>query len=380
MPGRETIHRRPRIEDLWFGKLSWTQRAMIAGLLPASLLYRAAQNLRNAFWHFAKKRVPIRTISIGNLTVGGNGKTPFTLFLASRLQAHGLSVGIVSRGFGRTGKDRAALVSDGATIKLPPEEAGDEPLMIAKSFHGPIVVARRRIDGVRLLTEIAHPEVIVLDDAFQHRALARDVDLVLINRERGFGNGHLIPAGPMREPLAALRRADAAIIVSSGIPDRPSAISARQLKAIAKVPMLHATLRPRALIHYAQGNWSEEPIAMAGRRVLAVSGLADPSGFYAMLHEIETDLVGVLEYPDHHVYNSADWQTIVKAAADADIVLTTEKDLVKLEKFPFARDSLYALRLEVVMSAEDAARLDEIVIGGATQPGVAAALWTPGGF
>jgi tetraacyldisaccharide 4'-kinase len=374
MPGRETIHRRPRIEDLWFGKLRWTQRAMVAGLLPASVLYRAGQKLRNTFWHFAKKRVPIRTISIGNLTVGGNGKTPFTLFLAARLQAHGLTVGIVSRGFARTRKDRAAIVSDGTAIKLRPEEAGDEPLMMAKSFRGPIVVARRRIDGIRLLTEIAHPDMIVLDDAFQHRALARDVDLVLINRERGFGNGHLIPAGPMREPLGAIRRADAAIIISSGIPDRPSAINAHQLKTISKISTLRATLRPKALIHYAQGNWSEEPIAMAGRRVLAVSGLADPSGFYAMLHEIESDLVGVLEYPDHHAYNSADWQTIVKAAANADIVMTTEKDLVKLGKFPFARDSLYALRLEVVMSAEDVARLDEIVIGGMTQPGVATAL------
>lgn len=375
MPGRETIHQRPRIEDLWFGKLRWTQRALAAGLLPASLVYRAGQSIRNAFWHFAKRRVPIRTISVGNLTVGGNGKTPFTLFLASRLQAHAMSVGIVSRGFGRiAGGQPAALVSDGTTIQLSPEQAGDEPVMMAKSFRGAIVVARRRIDGVRLLNEIAHPDVIVLDDAFQHRALARDVDLVLINRERGFGNGHMIPAGPMREPLRAIRRASAAIIVSSGIPDRPSAITAHQMNVISQITTLRATLRPKALVRYEQGNWSEVPIAMAGRRVLAVSGLADPSGFYAMLHAIDTDLVGVLEYPDHHVYNPTDWQTIVKAAMDADIVLTTEKDLVKLEKFPFARDSLYALRLEVVMSAEDAARLDEIVIGSATQPGVAAAL------
>jgi tetraacyldisaccharide 4'-kinase len=112
---------------------------------------------------------------------------------------------------------------------------------------------------------------------------------------------------------------------------------------------------------------------MAGRRALAVSGLADPSGFYAMLREIETELVGVLEYPDHHVYSAADWQTIVKAALAADIVLTTEKDLVKLEKFPFPRDSLYALRLEIVMSAQDTARLDEIVIG-APSSNIAAAL------
>ena len=375
MPGRETIRHRPRIEELWFGQPRWKRQAIVAGLLPASLAYRAGQCVRNAFWHFAKRRVPFKTISVGNLTVGGNGKTPFTLFLASRLQARGMSVGIVSRGFGRiAGGQPAALVSDGTIINLSPEQAGDEPVMMAKSFRGPIVVARRRIDGVRLLGEIAHPDVIILDDAFQHRALARDVDLVLINRERGFGNGHLLPAGPMREPLRAIRRADAAIIVSSGIPDRASAITSRQMRTISQITTLRATLRPKTLVHYEQGVCSEMPIAMAGRRVLAVSGLANPSGFYAMLHEIDTDLIGVLEYPDHHVYNPSDWQTIVKAAADADMVLTTEKDLVKLEKFPFALDSLYALRLEVVMSAEDAARLDEIVSGGATQPGVAAAL------
>jgi tetraacyldisaccharide 4'-kinase len=375
MPGRDTIQRRPRIEELWFGKLRLSQRAMVAGLLPASLVYSAAQNIRNAFWHFAKRRVPARTVSVGNLTVGGNGKTPFTLFLASRLQAHGMSVGIVSRGFGRSAKGApAALVSDATTNHLSPQEFGDEPVMMAKSFRGPIVVAPRRIDGIRLLGEIAHPDVIVLDDAFQHRSLARDVDLVLINRERGFGNGHLIPAGPMREPLRSIRRAHAAIIVSSGISDLASAITSRQMKTISQITTLHATLRPKALVRYEQGNWIEVPVAMAGRRVLAVSGLADPSGFYAMLHEIDTDLIGVLEYPDHHVYKTADWQTIVKAALEADMVLTTEKDLVKLEKFPFARDSLYALRLEVVMSAEDAAQLDEIVIGSATQSGVVAAL------
>ncbi|HLX36152.1 MAG TPA: tetraacyldisaccharide 4'-kinase, partial [Candidatus Binataceae bacterium] len=365
---------RPRIEDLWFGRLRLEQRAMVTALAPLACLNRAGQQFRNAFWHFAQRRVDVRTISIGNMTVGGNGKTPFTLFLASRLQARGLKVGIVSRGFGRSDNDaRAAVVSDGTSIKLSADKAGDEPLMLAKSFRGPIVVASRRIDGIRLLSEITHPDVILLDDAFQHRALARDVDLVLINRERGFGNGHVIPAGPMREPLRAIRRAHAAIIVSSGAPDRPNAIRARQMQTISQIPVLKATLRPKALIQYQQGNWIEVPVAMAGRRVLAVSGLADPSGFYAMLHEIDTDLVGVLEYPDHHIYNASDWQTIVKAAVDADIVLTTEKDLVKLERFPFARDSLYALRLEVMMSAEDLAKLDEIAVGSTTQRSAAAA-------
>ena len=373
---RATPHRRPLLEDLWFGELQWYEKMAVLSLAPLSLVYRFAQRFRDAFWHFAKKRAEVRTVSIGNLTVGGSGKTPFTLFLASRLQAQGLSVGIVSRGFGRKSRKRkrAELVSDAGVLKLSADEAGDEPVMLAKSFRGPIVVARRRIDGLRLIKEIADPDVVILDDAFQHRALERDVDLVLVNRERGFGNGFMLPAGPLREPVKAIARADAAIIVSSGSGELPSAITRRQMKAISRIPTLKATIRPRALVRYERGNWIEVPVAMAGRRVIAVSGLADPSGFYAMLHEMETDLHGVLEYPDHHVYGPGDWQTIVKASLDADIVLTTEKDLVKLEKFPFARDSLYAVRLEVVMSAQDLAQLDAIVMGGVTHDEKAAAL------
>lgn len=372
MPGRETVHRRPWIEHLWFRRARWYEMPLWIGLVPASLAYGAAQSVRNAFWRIARRRPGVRTVSVGNLTVGGNGKTPFTLFLASRMAAHGFSAAVASRGFGRRRMKRARLVSDGREIKLSPEEAGDEPVMMAKSFAGPIAVARRRIDAVRLLKDAFNPDVVILDDAFQHAALARDVDLVLVNRERGLGNGWRLPAGPMREKLRAVRRASAVILMSSASPNQPSALSAGQMKALSRAPVLRAALRPRALVRIENGKWVEEPLAIAGRRVLAVSGLADPSGFYAMLREIGADLAGVLEYPDHHDYTPADWQTIVNAAPDADIVVTTEKDLVKLEKFPFARDSLYALRLEVVMNAEDLAQLDELVIGGMRETAAAA--------
>ncbi len=374
MPSREKIDRRPWLEDLWFGRLPIFERMLALPLRPAALAYRIGLKLRNAYWQTAARDPGVRTISVGNLTVGGNGKTPFTLFLAMRLSERGLKVGIVSRGFGRRRikGERAAIVSDGREIKLSAQEAGDEPVMMAKVFRGPVVVARRRIDGIELLKQIAHPDVVLLDDAFQHRALKRDVDLVMINREGGFGNRRLLPAGPMREPLKAIRRAHAAIVISGGDANRPSAITARQMKKISRVPVLRAALHPRALVKIEKGSWVEVPVGLAGRRVLAVSGLADPSGFYAMLHEIDADLVGVLEYPDHHDYSGADWQTIVNAARDADMILTTEKDLVKLEKFPFVRDSLYALRLEVVMSAEDTARLDAILMGAPPQAAVAA--------
>src|SRR5215471_3716214 len=146
----------------------------------------------------------------------------------------------------------------------------------------------------------------------------------------------------MREPLAALKRADAVVIVSSGR-SGSSAIGPRQMKRILTRPVFHVQLRPRCLVHLEQGEWRETSAILAQRRVLAVSGLADPSGFHAMVREIDGVLVGVIEYPDHHSYTSADWQDISTAAREVDMVVTTEKDLTKLERFPFPRDSLYAL-------------------------------------
>ena len=311
----------------------------------------------------------VTTISVGNLTVGGNGKTPFTLFLAVRLRAQGLSVGIVSRGWGRRGSG-AQLVSDGARILLGPDEAGDEPVMMAKCFDGPIAVARRRIDAIKLLAERFPLDVVILDVGFQHVRLKRDLDLVLVNGTRGIGNGWVLPAGPMREPLAALRRADATIVMGPDehcddslntamrhvlgdksilLPDKPILLRDK--------PILRAMTRPRNLVHAEHEGWRETPLALAGRRVIAVSGLANASGFHAMLRELGANLVRTIEYPDHHGYGPGDWENIVAAARDAEMAVTTEKDLVKLERFSSHGLSLYALRLEVSMDERDEGRL-----------------------
>jgi tetraacyldisaccharide 4'-kinase len=368
MPGSNRSSGRPRIENLWRKHLGPAEFIVWMALVPAAMLYGAAVTVRRVFWRVARRRAPLRVVSVGNLTVGGNGKTPFTLYLAQRLARRGLRVGIVSRGFGGKRKERAMLVSDGGDLMLSPEEAGDEPVMMARAFDGPVAVAKRRIDGINLLARATNPpDLVLLDDAFQHLRLARDVDIVLVNRERGFGNGWLLPAGPMRERLGALGRAHAVVLMSAGT-DEPSALSASQVRKLSRVPLLHATLRPRALVRVEMGRWVEYPVDLAGRRVLAISGLANPAGFYAMLREADADLVGVLEYADHHAYSSADWHAIVSAARDADLIVTTEKDLVKLERFPFARNSLYALRLEVAMDAADAVRLDEIVLGETASP------------
>jgi tetraacyldisaccharide 4'-kinase len=363
MQGRDPTPRRPGIERLWQPTIRPLDYPLWLALTPLSAAFRAGVAIRHLFWRFFCATPGIPTISVGNLTVGGNSKTPFTLFLANRLRDRGFKVAILSRGYGaKSPADDAKLVALAGDLKVPIDEAGDEPAMMARSFDGPVAIARRRIDGIRLLEKMGSLDAVILDDGFQHVRLARAVDLILVSSENGLGNGWMLPAGPMREPIRAAYRAQAAIVVASG-PGQSSAITPSEMKRLADATkVLHASVRPGALIVPEKGRWRETPAPLANRPVLAVSGLANPARFYAMLRELEADLTGVLEYPDHHDYSAADWQAIVAAARNADLVVTTEKDLVKLERFPFARDSLCALRLEVTMNDDDARALDAIVL------------------
>jgi tetraacyldisaccharide 4'-kinase len=300
---------------------------------------------------------PVAAVSVGNLTLGGNGKTPFTLFLAQRLRARGHRTAIVSRGYGRErGPAPATMVADNGKLLTSIGAAGDEPAMMARAFDGPITVARRRSDALRMLLARGPLDVVILDDAFQHRALRRDLDLVLIGARRGLGNGWTIPAGPLREPLSHLERADAIVEVSSPWADGPAFTIGEQTR-IAKCPTLHATLSARALIQASPHGWLESPITLHDRRVVAVCGLADPGGFRAMLEHLGATIVESFEFPDHYRYSPADWRAVLVAASKSDCVITTEKDLIKLEGFSPQPVALYAVRLEVAMDPTDEARL-----------------------
>ncbi|HTW89479.1 MAG TPA: tetraacyldisaccharide 4'-kinase [Candidatus Binataceae bacterium] len=348
---------RGRAERLWQNRLAWYQWPLWAPLVPASVLYSVAIACRSAYWRIASQPAGVRTIGVGNLTVGGNGKTPFTLFLASRLAARGLKTAIVSRGYAAQNRASGArLVADGRQILLGPDEAGDEPVMMAKSFGGPIAIARRRIDAINLLAQRGPLDIVVLDDAFQHLRLRRNVDLLLISAERGLGNGWMLPAGPMRERLAAAARASAIVLMLTE--DGTVGPGVAEIADGERQRLIPAMLRPLALVRPTADGWLELPLELAGRRVLAVAGLADPRAFLRMLARLGAEITGRLEYRDHHRYTGSDYRAISEAARAANaIIVTTEKDLVKLERFPFAPDSLYALRLEVAMDEVDQARL-----------------------
>ena len=335
--------------------LSWIVAA------PLSVAYAGILAARSAWWERYARTPPLPTVSVGNLTIGGNGKTPFTLFLAARLRQCGLRAGIVSRGYGGQASRRARLVSDGQHIAMTPREAGDEPVMLAKSYDGPLAIARRRIDAIELLAANALADAVILDDAFQHVRLRRDFNLLLINKSLGLGNGWLLPAGLLREPTSAIRRADALVLVDSfGAADSSIDFSAQDI--MRGEPVLRARLQPSALTYSENGNWREAPLLLGQRRVVAVSGVANSAGFHAMISALGAKLLRTLDYPDHYDYSPSDWENILAAARQAEMLITTEKDLVKLERFATPELPLYALRLNVTMEAEEERQLLTLIM------------------
>ena len=323
---------------------------------PLSVAYAGLLAARAAWWKRFARTPPLPTVSVGNLTVGGNGKTPFTLFLATRLRQRGIRAAIVSRGYRGHGFRNARLVSDGQHIAMTPREAGDEPVMMAKSFDGPLAVARRRIDAINLLAANGLADAVVLDDGFQHVRLRRDFNLLLINQSLGFGNGWLLPAGPLREPMSAIQRADALVLIESPGGARNSIDLAAQ-DIVQGKRILHARLEPSALTYSEDGNWREAPLMLERRRVMAVSGIANSAGFHAMIGLLGANLLWTLNYPDHYDYRPRDWDNILVRARHAEMLITTEKDLVKLERFATPEISLYALRLNVRMDEDEERQL-----------------------
>ncbi len=319
-----------RREDLggWAGWLA---------LRPLATLFHAGVQMRGVAYYLGvlrQARAELPVISVGNLTVGGSGKTPMTLWLAESLRARGWNPAIVLRGYGGS-EPGPAVVAEGGVPVATVAAAGDEAIMLGKRFAGPVIVARRRAEGAALARRRG-ADLVILDDGFQHRALARDCDIVLVSSVRG----PLLPAGPLREPASALRRADVVVRVRKEGAPPPEAFEH------LGCPVFEARFLAGALVESDGGRWRERPLGLlAGRRVATVSGIADAQSFHEMVRQWEAQVVEILDLDDHHVYTAEDWRRIAHRTRNVDLVLTTEKDLVKLEAFPFALGKLLALRV-----------------------------------
>ena len=316
-------------------------------LLPFSFLYGLGIRIRNFLYFLGwlrSKSLPCAVISVGNLTIGGTGKTPTTLWLARELMRRGYRVAILSRGYRRRGAENLILepgFKKSLIIGEDSLDAGDEPMMMARVFGQKVGVGRRRHEVGEQMLRDEEMDVLLLDDGFQHRQLSRDVDLLLLGAD---WNGWLLPAGPFREPKGALRRADFYLITGAREGWEPS------LRGRPEEMVFFASLQAKALFGLEGEQWKEYPLSLLDRsKILAVSAIANPAPFYRMIHDWEGEIVDTMEFPDHHPYSAQDWQRINRAARAADLIVTTEKDILKLVRFPFAREKLLALRVEMVV-------------------------------
>src|SRR3989442_12990036 len=242
---------------------------------------------------------------MGNLAGGGTGKTPAGEVAAQTLAALGHRPAVVSRGYGRSTRG-VQVVADAASIALDPEESGDEPFLLARRLPGiPVVVGSNRHEAARVAIEKFGVTAIVLDDAFQHRTLRKDLEIVMARARRPWGNGHLLPAGPLREPLASLARADLVVATGAlGLGDAREVVEAVDEHA-PRVPVLTATLVPSA--GWAAGRMRSVSLAeLGGQRLAAFAGIASPPAFAETL--TSTGAVGaeLSEVADHHWYSTAD--------------------------------------------------------------------------
>jgi len=329
--------------------VSWTFFVL---LWPLSLLYRGVMELRTALYRLGLLRMHcagVPVLSVGNLVVGGTGKTPVADALVKKLMERNLRVAVVSRGYGGCFQGAVGVVSAGdGRMLMSAQDAGDEPLLLAvRNPSLQVYVARKRALGVQA-AERAGAQVIVLDDGFQHLAVHRDADIVLLDSRALFGNGQLLPAGPLREAPAALRRASLIIVTHAEQPRRAIPFHG---------PILHCQHRLADFLMTLDGRerpWS----ALDGQEILAFAGIARPDDFFAALRARGVVLSATLALNDHQDYSGEQLNQLIQSCDNEKLLITTEKDAVKLRTAKLPCPCLVA-PLELVFNEPD--ELDRIL-------------------
>ncbi len=306
-----------------------------------SWLYGKIVNYRNALYEkgtFKSFSLGVPTVSIGNITVGGTGKTPLAVFVAEILAAQGGKVCILTRGYGRENARQRVLVSDGETILAEAKIAGDEPFELAQKLLGKAIVVAdaNRVAAGNWAREKFSVTAFVLDDAFQHRKIKRDLDIVLVDAANPFGNGKLLPSGILREPLSNLKRADVIVITRANLVDNLDNLKSQISDFSQNCPTFVSENKVANLV-----NLKEFPAKDKGQRTkdkaLAFCALGNPNNFFEQLRREDFDLIATEIFSDHHFYTTKDVIKIERKAnaTGAKILLTTAKDAVKLKDLDF---------------------------------------------
>ena len=343
------------------GVTSFADRLLLALLIPFSIPYAFIQQIRSLLYEkdiLRKKRLPRPVISIGNITVGGTGKTPVTAYIARYLLEKGLKVAVLSRGYGGKLEGKTTVVSNGKQLFHSAEECGDESFLLAGTLPGLIVVigADRHKAGT-LAMEGFTPDVFLLDDGYQHLRLHRDLNILLLDQRSPFGNNWTLPAGLLREPLAAIARSDLVILTRCADTAKKDLLP-ENLQGKKVYKSRHKLIDALPL----DGGGAVELESLQNQKVLAFAGIAEPEFFFDGLREKNLKVMETLSFPDHATYDKKAIALISKTleTSGADYLVTTEKDGVKLKLLPEAlKQKTVLARLE--LEIEDAEGLKELL-------------------
>lgn len=314
----------------------WEKRGLWAWLLsPFALLFWGISRLRRLLFRLKICRAyhaPLPIIIVGNISVGGNGKTPFTLWLVQQLQQLGYKVAIISRGYGAKSKTFPLLVEPHSD----PYVCGDEPVLLAKRAGVPVCISPNRQQSIELLTAKFNLDLIISDDGLQHYPLHRDMEIVVMDSQKGLGNGFLLPAGPLRELPARLKQVD--MVIAHGKPS-PLSQYVMQLKAQYAINLVSGEQRP--LTQFKQVN--------------AIAAIGKPQRFFAMLQQLGLELIEQRAFMDHYQFNPQD----LKKFCQNRPLFMTEKDAVKCQHF--AQANWWYVPVETLIIGDHQALLAKIV-------------------
>jgi len=271
------------------------------------------------------KHLPTHVISVGNITAGGTGKTPFVAMLAKWAETHGFKVAILSRGYKGKRSNDSLVVSDGKTVLASVDDAGDEPVMLATTLSSvPVLISKKRYKIGSLALKLFNSELLLLDDGYQHISLHRDVNILLVDAKRRFGNRSLLPLGPLREPIEQIKRAD--IIVITKCTNTHSGGNLADYFQIRSRYLPHQVIFPLAGTTYP-------PNILKGKNVVVFAGIAHPDDFLETVKSCGASIVHFKAFSDHHFFSKHEIEELVswKKQSNVDFLLTTEKDWIRID-------------------------------------------------
>ncbi len=350
--------RKPAIEIVQALEEHWWGKVMLLPLSMASCVFYPLVSLRVYLYKLGllkAEKLKCRVICVGNITSGGTGKTPTVRLLADKLQKQGLRVVILSRGYKGNLKGKLEVAADEKKILHSAAEVGDEPYLLAQQLPGiPIVVGKRRSYAGWYASLRFKPQVIILDDGYQHLKLARQVNIMVIDATNPFGNRCLLPRGTLREPLSALSRAQVFLLTKTDLAKDVSAVVDTLRRYNPKAPLLTSVHQSVAIGELS--NKKKHPLKwLKGKKVACFSGIADPASFVKMIKELGAEVAGQLNFPDHYQYTAADLGELADTAKElgAEALITTEKDAVRITDFDLPDIPVLTLNIALKITSNE---------------------------